>query len=111
MMRFTFGTAASVLLTTLLLGCVVMDAEYDDRFGRYERTAATALEREVIPKLLAALTPEQRQRWARVTAKATASLDSTRIALEHDERGRSTLMVSTGFLSLQDTLVDASVIA
>lgn len=110
-MRFTFGTAASVLLTTLLLGCVVMDAEYDDRFGRYERTAATALEREVIPKLLAALTPEQRRRLARVNAKATASLDSTRIALEHDERGRSTLMVSTGFLSLQDTLVDASVIA
>lgn len=110
-MRSIFTTTVVGLLTTLLLGCVMMDTEYDDGVREDQRATDLALERQVMPKLLAALPPEERQRLGPVSATATVSFDPARIALEHDERKRSRLVVSTSFLSLQDALVEASVIA
>lgn len=111
MVRSIFNTIIAGLLTTQLLGCVVMETEHDDGVRKDQRAAEIVFEREVMPKLLAALRPEERRRLAPVSATATVSFDPSRIALEHDECKGSRLVVSTSFLSLQDALVDGSVIA
>lgn len=110
-LRFILNTAVAALLAALLSGCVVTDAEYNDRVPKDQRAAAITLERQVIPKLLAVLTPEERRQLGPVSATVTASLDPARIALEQDARKGSRPVVSTSFLALQDALVDGSVIA
>lgn len=64
-----------------------------------------------MPKLLAALSPEERRRLGPVSAIATVSSNPLRLALERDGREGNRIVVSTSFLSLQDALVDGSVIA
>lgn len=111
MLRFILNTAVAALLTALLSGCVVTDADCDDRVRKDRRAAEITLERQVIPRLLAALTPEDRRQLGPVSATVTASLDPARIALEQDESKGSRLVISTSFLALQDALVDGSVSA
>ena len=98
MLRFILNTTVAALLTALLSGCVVTDAEYDDRVRKDQRAAEITLEKQVIPKLLAALTPEERRLLGPVSATVTASLDPGRIAFEQNERKGSQLIVSTSFL-------------
>ena len=110
-MRSTVNTTVAGLLTVLLHGCVVMDTEDDRGASRSARAAELMLEREVVPKLLAALSPEERRRLQPVSATVIASTDPLRIALESERRKGSRLVVSTRFLALQDLLIDGSVIS
>jgi len=110
-MRSIVKTTLAGLLTILLLGCVAMDSEYDYGVRKYQRAAEIALQNEVMPTLLAALSTEERRRLKPMSAKAIASSDPLRIALESEGREGSRFVISTGFLALQDALIDGSVIA
>lgn len=99
------------LLTSLMHGCVMMNTEDDPGAHKYPRAAELVLEREIVPKLLAALSAEERQRLQPVSATVIASNDPLRIALESGRRKGTRLVVSSSFLARQDALIDGSVIA
>ena len=110
-LRSIFHTGVAALHTALLTGCVMPHTEPDYGVWRDQRAAKAVLERQVIPQLLATMTPEERRELGPVSATVTASADPTEIELRYDERHGSRLTVSTSFLALQNALVDSSVIA
>lgn len=108
-MRCVLKSPVAALLATLLLGCAATD--HDDQLKKEQRTVETALNKRVIPNILAALTSEHRLQLGPVRTEVMNSIDAAQIVLEDDTRKGSRLVVTTSFLAAQNALLDASVIA
>ena len=76
----------------------------------YQTRGQEALD-AVLPPLIGALTPEQRAELGTLTVDVVPSRDALRVQLERAAPDAHRLVVSVGFLILQDLLVDASVTA
>lgn len=82
-----------------------------DAFAREYQTHAKAVMDAAVPRLLDALSAEERAKLGQFSAHIIASRDPLRVQLERDSPDSSRLTISAGFLILQDLLVDASAVA
>lgn len=101
----------------LLFSAVGISAAEEDARGngdavarQYQTRGQEALD-AVLPRLISALTVEERAQLGKLTVDVVPSRDPLRVQLERASPEAKRLVVSVGFLILQDLLVDASVVA
>lgn len=82
-----------------------------DAFVRQYQTRGQAVLDATLPRLSSALTAEEREKLGRLTINVIPSRDPLRVQLEQDSPDANRLVLSVGFLILQDLLVDASAVA
>lgn len=82
-----------------------------DAFAREYQTRGQAVIDAAVPRVISALSTEERGKFGRLTVNVIPSRDPLRVQLERDSPDSIRLAVSVGFLILQDLLVDASVVA
>lgn len=82
-----------------------------DAFVRQYQTRGQAVLDAALPRLSRALTADEREKFGRLTVNVIPSRDPLRVQLEQDSPDTNRLVLSVGFLILQDMLVDASAVA
>lgn len=106
--------ACSILLVCFAPSASTAQAEADrsaDAFAREYQTHAKAVMDAAVPRLLDALSAEDRAKLGQLSVNIIASRDPLRVQIERDSPDTSRLTVSAGFLILEDLLVDASAVA
>lgn len=77
----------------------------------YQEAAQAMLDVEVMPRLLNSMSASDRERLGSFRAEVILSRDPTRLQLERESARSSRLVITAGFLSVQDVLIDAWAVA
>lgn len=105
--------AAAMLISAAPTGCIPqVSSKTPEEFAReYPTRVQAAFDTIAVPRLLQALTKEEREELGALTVEVVQSLDPLRIGLEQKAANSSRLIVSVGYLIIQDILIDASVLS
>lgn len=107
-------TVRSRIQATCLILCCnagAVNAAEPDFLRALQQATQTMYEKAVVPQLIEHMTPEERERLGTLSVTVIPSRDPLRVELEPLAAGTSRLVVSTGFILIQDMLIDASVLA
>ena len=109
----TFGKCVRCVLLVCAVSSASAAADQSsaDAIAREYQTRGQAAFDAAASRLLTALSPEERRQLGSLVVNVVPSRDPLRVQLEQNSPGSHRLVVSVGFLILQDLLVDASVVA
>lgn len=112
--RLCRTVAAAALLLLAFTGATqeVSGGQAPQEFAReYSGVIQRAFDTVVVPQLMQVLSGEERDKLGALIVEVVPSMDPLKINLESKQANSSRLVVSVGYLIIQDVLIDASIVS